>query len=177
MGITFEPVASEEDRLRLARLADEIWHEYWPGRLGPAQTDYMVERFQSLEAIERDLCEHDYEYWLLCADDGRIVGYTGGCEEPETNRFFVSKIYLLADERGKGFARRAIEFYEELCLTRRLQAMYLTVNKRNDLGVRAYLGTGFEIIDAVETDIGNGFIMDDYTMEKIVAETHPSTIG
>ena len=44
--------------------------------------------------------------------------------------------------------------------------MYLTVNKRNDLGVRAYLGTGFEITDAVETDIENGFVMDDYIMEK-----------
>lgn len=166
MSITFEPVASEDDRRCLAELADEIWHEYWPALIGEAQTDYMVERFQSLEAVERDMDEHGYEYWLLHAGDGRTVGYTGGCMEPETNRFFVSKIYLLADERGKGFARRTIEFYEELCRDRNLQAMYLTVNKHNDLGVRAYLGTGFEIIDAVETDIGNGFVMDDYIMEK-----------
>ena len=44
--------------------------------------------------------------------------------------------------------------------------MYLTVNKYNDLGIRAYKGTGFEVVDAVETPIGNGFIMDDYIMEK-----------
>jgi hypothetical protein len=25
---------------------------------------------------------------------------------------------------------------------------------------------GFEVIDAVETDIGDGYIMDDYVMEK-----------
>ena len=25
---------------------------------------------------------------------------------------------------------------------------------------------GFEVIDAVETDIGDGYIMDDYIMEK-----------
>ena len=47
--------------------------------------------------------------------------------------------------------------------------MYLTVNKHNELGVRAYNGTGFEVIDAVETDIGEGFIMDDYIMERPVA--------
>ena len=46
--------------------------------------------------------------------------------------------------------------------------MYLTVNKGNDLGVRAYRGNGFSVIDAVETDIGQGFIMDDYIMEKCV---------
>ena len=47
--------------------------------------------------------------------------------------------------------------------------MYLTVNKHNDLGIRAYKAKGFETIDAVETDIGNGFIMDDYIMEKKVS--------
>ena len=169
MSIAFDPVRTADDRQRLAALADEIWHEYWPALIGDAQTDYMVENFQSLEAIERDMREHAYEYWFMRAeDDGRIAGYTGGRVEPETNRFFISKVYLRAEERGKGFASRAIAFYERLCLERGLDAMYLTVNKQNDLGIRAYLGKGFETIDAVETDIGNGFVMDDYIMEKHV---------
>ena len=129
----------------------------------------MVENFQSLEAIERDMAEHAYEYWFLrTEDDGRIVGYTGGHAEPETNRYFISKIYLRAEERGKGFASQAIAFYDQLARERGLDALYLTVNKHNELGVRAYLGKGFEIIDAVETDIGNGFVMDDYIMELAV---------
>ena len=167
MSIAFDAVRTADDRQRLAALADEIWHEYWPALIGDAQTDYMVENFQSLEAIERDMREHAYEYWFMRAEDnGRIAGYTGGCVEPETNRFFISKVYLRAEERGKGFASRAIAFYERLCRERGLDAMYLTVNKRNDLGIRAYLGKGFETIDAVETDIGNGFVMDDFIMEK-----------
>ena len=119
--------------------------------------------------VVEDLREHAYEYWFLRAeDDGRIVGYTGGRAEPETNRYFISKVYLQAEERGKGFASQAIAFYERLCHERGLEAMYLTVNKHNDLGIRAYLGKGFETIDAVETDIGNGFVMDDFIMEKRV---------
>ena len=116
MSIAFDPVRTADDRQRLAALADEIWHEYWPALIGDAQTDYMVENFQSLEAIERDMREHAYEYWFMRAEDnGRIAGYTGGCVEPETNRFFISKVYLRAEERGKGFASRAIAFYERLC--------------------------------------------------------------
>lgn len=175
MGIAFIPVESEEDQQQLAALADHIWHEYWPGLIGKAQTDYMVEQFQSLEAIERDMREHAYEYWFLRDEDGGVVGYTGGHVEPETNRFFISKIYLLASERGKGFARRTIEFYENLCQARGLRAMYLTVNKGNVLGVRAYEGTGFTTIASAETDIGQGFIMDDFIMEKPVG-TKPQTI-
>ena len=93
------------------------------------------------------------------------MGFTGGHNEPETNRFFISKIYLFPEARGHGYARRAIEFYEDLCFARGFEAMYLTVNKYNDLGIRAYEGTGFETIDSVETDIGEGYIMDDYIME------------
>ena len=96
------------------------------------------------------------------------MGYTGGHVEPETNRFFISKIYLLAEERGRHFASAVVSFYENLCRERGLVAMYLTVNKGNELGIRAYRGKGFETIDAVETEIGEDFVMDDYIMEKRV---------
>ena len=169
MTIEFVSVKTPEDRAALAALADEIWHEYWPALIGEAQTDYMVEQFQSLTAIERDMADHAYEYWFLRAiDDGRIVGYTGGHVEPETNRFFISKIYLRAEERGHGFASQTIRFYEDLCHERGLCAMYLTVNKHNDLAIRAYLAKDFKTIDSVENDIGQGFVMDDYIMEKKV---------
>ncbi len=175
MKVEFTPVETEEQQIALAQLADEIWHEYWPALIGPEQTDYMVEQFQSLAAIKRDMAENGYEYWFITATDEqdgacqtRVVGYTGGHDEAETNRFFISKIYLLAGERGHGFASKTIAFYEQLCLERGFDAMYLTVNKGNELGIRAYIGKGFETIDSVETEIGEGFIMDDYIMEKKV---------
>ena len=164
----FEAV-TQDSAPELAELAASIWREYWPAFLGTAQTEYMVEQFQSLPAIERDMREHAYEYWFIhAADDDRVVGYTGGHVEPETNRFFVSKIYLRAPERGRGFASATVRFYEDLCRTRGLSALYLTVNKHNDLAIRAYRAKGFQTIDAVETDIGNGFVMDDFIMEKSV---------
>ena len=42
------------------------------------------------------------------------------------------------------------------------------MNKHNEMAIRAYKAKGFEVIDAVETDIGDGYIMDDYIMEKHV---------
>ena len=218
MSVTFRQVERDEEVEALAHMAYHIWNEYWPAIIGQAQTDYMVEKFQSLNAFRTDIADNGYEYFFIMqhedetphelgaathgADihdqgdtvagrvnddiesdrDGelardtedfartaavpRIVGYTGGHVEADTNRFFISKVYLRAEERGKGFASRAIAFYERLCHERGLEAMYLTVNKHNDLGIRAYLGKGFETIDAVETDIGNGFVMDDFIMEK-----------
>lgn len=164
----FEPVGTNEQIKKLASMANEIWHEYWPALIGDEQTDYMVENFQSYEALARDIGSGEYEYWFLVDDleDDRIVGYTGGRVERDTKRMFISKIYLYAHERGKGYASRVIRFYERLCAMRDLDAMYLTVNKGNDLAMRAYEAKGFETIEAAETDIGGGFIMDDFIMEK-----------
>ncbi len=174
MSLSFVPVKTRDDQELLARIAGEIWRGYWPAIIGEEQTEYMIEKFQSFEAIKHCMAKEDYEYWFLVArNEGEdenvpaksIVGFTGGHNEPETDRFFISKIYLFPEARGHGYARRVIEFYEDLCFTRGFEAMYLTVNKYNDLGIRAYEGTGFKTIDSVETDIGHGFIMDDYVME------------
>ena len=173
MSLSFVPVKTKDDQKLLADIAGKIWRGYWPTIIGEEQTEYMIEKFQSYKAIRKYMAREDYEYWLLVAtertDDGpkkSIVGFTGGRNEFSTNRFFISKIYLYPEARGHGYARRVIEFYEDLCFARGHNAMYLTVNKHNDLGIRAYKGTGFTIIEAVVTDIGEGFVMDDYVMEK-----------
>ena len=185
MALTFKLVETNEDLQATARMAHDIWFEYWPALIGKAQTEYMVANMQSLSAITRDIRQVGYRYWILLDEQGKRVGYTSAlvedfsddpmCAEATkhgteiakraSKRLFISKIYLLSDARGHGYARRTIEFYEDLCFARGFEAMYLTVNKYNELGIRAYHGTGFETIDSVETDIGEGYIMDDYIME------------
>lgn len=171
--VAFRPVRTDGEIERLARMAGEIWREYWPALIGRDQTEYMIESFQSPATIRQGIAKDGYEYWFVEDENQpegrRIVGYTGGYEEPSTERFFISKIYLYDWARGRGYASRTIGFYEELCRNRRLKAMYLTVNKHNELGIRAYRGKGFETVDAVETDIGSGFIMNDYIMEKRIS--------
>jgi hypothetical protein len=40
------------------------------------------------------------------------------------------------------------------------------VNKRNTRAIAAYQRNGFVTADSVVTDIGGGFVMDDYIMAK-----------
>lgn len=169
VALTFQQVLTLDDQTLLAQTAKQIWNEYWPALIGQDQTDYMVHKFQSLPAIKRDMNENAYEYWLLFNKEQELVGYTGGYEDAATNRFFISKIYLKAAHRGKGYASEVIHFYNKLCCERSLRAMYLTVNKHNELAIRAYKANQFQIIDATVTDIGNGFVMDDFIMEKGVS--------
>ena len=45
------------------------------------------------------------------------------------------------------------------------QRLQLRVNKANATAIRAYQRFGFAIIEDICTDIGSGFVMDDYRME------------
>lgn len=197
MSLTFEPICTPSQIEELAHLADEIWSGYWPALIGAGQTAYMVEQFQSAPAIRHDLTEHGYRYWMLHAEDGRVVGYTGAAAErlgtspnPAEDRamrrsavvdgrwprrLFVSKIYLRPEERGCHFASEVLDFYERLCRAERLSALYLTVNRGNELGVRAYLGRGLEVVEEVDTPIGDDFFMNDYIMAKEVSPDEHAT--
>ena len=191
MKLSYVHVTTPETIETLAQAADEIWHEYWPERIGMGQTDYMVEQFQSVPAITRDITEHGYLYYLVYDEEGTLIGYTGGRYEDFTanplgpsacvhgneiamraqKRIFISKIYLYKAERGKHYASRIIEFWEDYGRTTGAEALYLTVNRENELAVRAYLGRGFETIEAFAADIGQGYVMDDYIMIKPLVTT------
>lgn len=185
--LTYHLVETQADIDQTAALAYEIWHEYWPDLIGEEQTTYMVENFQSAKAIAQDIAEHNYLYYLISDETNKLVGYTAAAPErfssPDDehasahgsrvsehflNRLFISKIYLRAEERGKHYASRIIEFWEAYCHAHDLDGMYLTVNRANELGIRAYLGRGFSIFEDVAAPIGNGFVMDDHIMGKSV---------
>lgn len=158
-------VVSQEDIKTVSDLACEIWREYYPALIGREQVDYMLAKYQSPEAISRDIENDSYEYFIMNAG-GKPVGYTG--VRPADGSLFLSKIYILADERGKGYGSAAIDFHTETCRERGLSSVWLTVNRGNGRSVAAYEKNGFSIARSQVTDIGNGYTMDDYIMEKSV---------
>jgi ribosomal protein S18 acetylase RimI-like enzyme len=81
---------------------------------------------------------------------------------------FLSKIYIRSSERGKGYGRKAIQFLEKSAQEKGLRKITLTVNKNNIDTIKAYEKFDFRNIGPVVQDIGNGFIMDDYGMEKVI---------
>lgn len=148
----------KEEIKTLAELASEIWHEYWPCILTPEQIDYMVENFQSENAIKEQIANENYTYYFLIID-GEVAGYTGVSEKGEY--LFLSKLYIKKEFRHQGIGRKAFDEIKKLGFDK----IQLTVNKYNKNTIEAYLKYGFKIIDEAVTDIGNGFVMDDYIME------------
>jgi ribosomal protein S18 acetylase RimI-like enzyme len=158
----FINVASKQHIEAVEALAKEIWPEYYTPIIGKDQVEYMLTRFQSAQAISEQIAD-GYLYFLI-EEGGQFIGYIS--VQPKEQELFLSKIYVLLSRRGKGYGRKAVGFIEELANKKSLEKIVLTVNKNNALAIKAYEAIGFKKVEALVQDIGNGFVMDDYRMEK-----------
>lgn len=164
--LQFVPVMDEIQVKELAQLAFEIWNQHFVPIIGQGQVDYMLERFQSDAAMTQQISE-GYCYFFFHYN-GRNVGYIG--IKAEDGALFLSKLYLKKAYRGRKLAKQAIAFLEQLAQKEGLSKIWLTVNKYNYDTIAVYQKSGFCIVREQVADIGNGFVMDDYIMEKPIAK-------
>ncbi len=163
--LQYKIVESEDDIKLTAELADIIWHEHYSTLISVEQIDYMVNNFQSVEAIKNHIANENFTYKLLLEGD-QPVGYIGIVNKSEdVDYLFLSKCYLLSDVRGKGYGYETFKHVVDIAKERSLKSIRLTVNKHNEIALNAYKSWGMQAISSVEVDIGQGFIMDDYVME------------
>lgn len=143
----------------IAQLADIIWREYYTPILGDDQVTYMLTHLQSEAKITQSIADRTSEYFIV--EVGLIdSGYVA--IEWHEDALFLSKLYLLKEIRGQGHASMILQQLMEMAKNRHRRAIELTVNKYNDAAIAFYEKTGFERIDAVVSDIGGGYVMDDF---------------
>jgi ribosomal protein S18 acetylase RimI-like enzyme len=161
MEIQIKEVTTSSQVDIVAGLAKAIWPEHYIPIIGKEQVDFMLGKFQTSKAILAQIGQEGNHYFLIY-HDFVPVGYIGIIEK--YNEIFLSKLYLTSTERGKGIGHKAIDFLIARC--REIGAVYitLTVNKENLNTISAYESIGFETYGELVSDIGSGFVMDDYMM-------------
>lgn len=163
MQLSLAKIESKKEIASLAQLASDIWHEYFVTIISKEQINYMMEKFQSVPALTDQITNQGYEYYFMTSQ-GDPMGYLG--IKQDAGKLFLSKFYIQKEHRGKGYASQAMELLVEMCRKRNLGAIWLTVNRHNASTIAVYEKKGFRIIRTQVADIGNGFVMDDFVMEK-----------
>ena len=153
-------IFSEADVRRLAKVARIVWREANVSFCTPEQVEYMIERYQSFEAISGQLM-HGYRYFLIEEGDV-IMGYFG--VQPQGERLFLSKFYILKEYRGRKLFSLGLQYMIDLCKENSLESIYLTVNRNNTHAYKVYLAKNFKVIAEEDNPIGEGFEMNDYIM-------------
>ena len=160
---TFKTINSYDFK-QVYQLASEIWNNNYNGIISQDQINYMLNLMYNPERLQQDLNE-GYQ-WEFIYHNNNLIGYIAYVIKGA--RVFLSKIYLKTSVQGMGLGKLALNRLKKYAKINNSKAVYLTVNKGNIKGIRAYKKSGFTIIAEEITDIGNGYVMDDYVFEHAI---------
>lgn len=152
----------------VCELAQTIWHQVYPGIITPAQIEYMLARFYQPELMAEEMLQRRVCYALI-EIGGKPAGYLSFEPLAVERTAFLHKLYLLPQFHDTGAGALALAWVEQAAKLAGLRAVKLRVNKHNARAIRAYLRRGFRFAGDEVSDIGGGFVMDDYWMEKPLA--------
>ncbi len=165
---TLAPV-TESDYAVLRDLASTIWREHYTGIISVAQIDYMLAGRFSDEALQEQ-CAAPNKWLELLRVGGEPVGYCGyeviREDDASTPVMKLGQLYLLESHRGLGLGRVMLGHVEAQAREHGSRVIRLQVNKQNTSSIGFYLAMGFEVAREAVFDIGSGFVMDDFVMEK-----------
>lgn len=162
--------ATEENIPLIQDLAKRSWENAYAEILSIEQMEYMLNTMYSQSEISTHLKNPDYHYYLVFDENSNEYdGFIGFENHYEDNTTKLHRIYLVPESKGKGLGKKTLEFLNEKTLESGDNRIILNVNKHNS-AKKFYESQGYKVYDEGVFDIGNGYVMDDYLMEFVIAK-------
>lgn len=145
-------------------LSRRIWYPTYKNILTAAQSDYMLDRMYSAAVLQQQMAET--QVFLLIYEDALPVGFAAfECNYNGDAACKLHKIYLLPEMQGRGAGKLLLAAVAERARAAGQQTLLLNVNRFNK-AIHFYNSQGFRVIGEEDIDIGAGYFMNDYLMEK-----------
>ena len=161
---------NSEEALLIHALAHQIWNKVYPSIVTQAQINYMLEKMYAVPVLKKEI--DNGIVFQIAEEDGVALGFCA-FEQLATNTFKLHKIYVQPETKGKHIGSLLLLSVENIIAESGDNArLTLNVNKYNSAKT-FYEKKGFVVVDEGVFDIGNGFVMDDYIMEKIITTHTP----
>ncbi len=168
--------ASSQVIIRKASLNDiptiqQITYVTWPvaykNILSKEQLQYMLQLIYSTNALTQQFNKGDLFY--IAELHNKPVGFAsfGFYEKPDVYK--LHKLYVLPETQGTGTGKALLQMVLNEIKLFNAASLTLNVNRRNK-AIEFYKKSGFSIIKEEDIDIGNGYFMNDYVMEKKLAQ-------
>ncbi len=156
------------DFAAIGELANVTWRACFRDVISEAQIEYMLAQRYTPEALARAIGGMAFD--LLLAD-GTPAAFTahGPAQEAQPPSWKLHQLYVHPAFQGRGHGSRLIHHVESVARGRGARRVVLTVNRHNLRARAIYERHGFVVREPVVADIGCGFVMDDYLMEKALS--------
>ena len=154
--------ANPGDASLIRDMAYEIWPQTYSRILSKAQLEYMLDLLYNEQTLKKEM-KQGVEF-IFVYDGPHPVGFASFSKtQPEVYK--LHKIYVLPSQQGKGTGRFMIDEVIKVMKQNGATTLQLNVNRHNNAKV-FYEKLGFLVVREEDIDIGNGYFMNDYVMEK-----------
>lgn len=157
--------ATEQDIEKIQDLARKSWESTYSEIISASQLDYMLNEMYSEQELQSHFQHPNYHYFLVIDSDLNDAGFIGFENHYEENTTKLHRIYLVPESKGKGLGKKTLEFLTEKVKENGDNRIILNVNKYNS-ALKFYESQGYQVYGEGVFDIGNGYVMDDFLMEK-----------
>jgi GNAT superfamily N-acetyltransferase len=154
--------ATVDDITLIRELTFKVWPQTYAPILSSQQIDYMLEMMYSEESLKNQM--NNGSQFVIVYDNDVPVGFAAYFQK-EPNIYKLDKIYILPSQQGKGTGKFLLDHVITAVKNKNANALQLQVNRYNKAKY-FYEKLGFIVIDEKDFDIGNGYFMNDYVMEK-----------
>lgn len=154
--------ASENDIPLIRELTFQVWPQTYAAIISEEQMAYMLKMMYSESSLKKQMEEG--AQFIIAYDDQEPVGFAS-YQQTGPEVFKLHKIYVLLSQQGKGVGKFIINYITDKIKAQNAKALQLQVNRFNK-AKDFYEKLGFIVLSEADFDIGNGFFMNDYVMEK-----------
>lgn len=157
--------ASSEDYPVIQRIAHATWPTTFGEILSSTQIQYMLDWMYSIPSLQEQVETKGHRF-LLAREEEKVLGFLSYehsyLGKPTTK---IHKIYVLPATQGKGIGRVLLEKAAQKAREAGNTSLSLNVNRYNK-ALEFYKKLGFALIEQEDITIGQGFLMEDYVLEK-----------
>ena len=157
--------ASIADLNTIQEIANKTWPITYGEILSKEQLDYMMDLIYSDESLIKQIQKKEQLFYIVNEETSVIafIAIEHNYKNEAVTR--IHKIYILPEAQGKGIGKLLIDAVQKLATENNSTSLSLNVNRFNK-ALAFYQKLGFEIIAEENIEIGNGYLMEDYKMEK-----------
>lgn len=156
-------LANADDLTTVERLAREIWPGTYGDILSAEQLEYMLDLIYNNAALRKQMTDQQHTF-LMAEQDGEPVAFAAySTVEPGISK--LHKIYVHQKTQGQGIGKFLIDHIVGQLRIQHIHTLRLNVNRQNKARF-FYEKLGFIVAKEEDIDIGRGYFMVDYVMEK-----------
>ncbi|WP_158857629.1 GNAT family N-acetyltransferase [Lunatibacter salilacus] len=157
----------------IQRIAYHTWPVTFEHILSMEQLTYMLDMMYSSVSLAQQIQQKGHAFLLAGIGEKDPMGFAAfEINYQGLSITKVHKIYILPEAQGKGLGKSLFERISKESIEKGNLRLSLNVNRNNTKAMEFYQNNGFEVVGEEDIQIGQGYLMEDYILEKdLTADT------